>query len=329
MIDIDFKRDNASILVQGSILDHHFAFLIDTGASYTIIHKKVLDKIPRLQQMFSKTVPTSTLKAVNGTPLQIGGQVEVPFKLSGKVYPFKASVLDGITYDVILGKYFFAKYDAIINFRDSVIQLKENEPEPQITKQAQFKVHVDKTLTLPARSETIISARIDGIVNNLTGLVEPKQTLHNKYSICGAVTLVTVHDNFVPVRLLNPTSMPIKLCRNTHVGTFTVLDESVISAIDTKHDTPLAKETEHKDIHIDLSKTDLTEAQKLKFQKHTNELNDDIFAQSNFELGRTHLLTHDIKTDVATPFCSRRHSRVSDKRRKERDKHILRHSRQF
>ena len=63
---------------------------------------------------------------------------------------------------------------------------------------------------------------------NVTGIIAPRSTLTEKYSVFGASELVRVsEDGTIPIRLINPSFQPVKIYRRTRLGDFEEVDSSI------------------------------------------------------------------------------------------------------
>lgn len=60
--------------------------------------------------MYVKAVST-----VNGQNVPVLGQVELPFNINDKIYPFSVFIIESIAYDVILGREILEFYQARID----------------------------------------------------------------------------------------------------------------------------------------------------------------------------------------------------------------------
>ena len=186
-------------------------------------------------------------------------------------------------------------------------------------------VHVNETVELPPRTESVLPASVRFVFDpGITGIVEPNRSLSERYHVCAATTLVTLDEDMnLPVRLLNPTSAPITLYKDTVVGRFTSLGEKEIAVIDKQaflSTSEVPKDTCRDPAkEVDLSQTDLTQDQKDQLKSLLSEFRD-VFAFSNYELGKTDLIQHHIETEG--PPIKQRPYRVSEKQRQCIEKHV-------
>ena len=186
-------------------------------------------------------------------------------------------------------------------------------------------VHVNETVELPPRTESVLPASVRFVFDQgITGIVESNRSLWERYHVCAATTLVTLDEDMnLPVRLLNPISAPITLYKDTIVGRFTLLGEKEIAEIDKQpflSTSEVPKDTCRDPAkEVDLSQTDLTQDQKDQLKSVLPEFRD-VFAFSNYELGKTDLIQHHIETEG--PPIKQRPYRVSEKQRQCIEKHV-------
>ena len=90
-------------------------------------------------------------------------------------------------------------------------------------------IHAKSSFILPPNSEVLVPGELgDPCSIGEIGLVHPRDELLHRYNILGAAQIVkTWEENSIPVRLLNPTSQPIKIFRRTRLGKFTPVDPTI------------------------------------------------------------------------------------------------------
>lgn len=130
-------------------------------------------------------------------------------------------------------------------------------------------------------------------------------SLSHRYELYGASAIVVVDKHgTIHVRIMNPTSKPIRLYRYSTLGTFEAEDKEVM-AVDLEEtgyppENPHPSCEELKDA-IDLSKADLTTDQRQRLLVLLSSYRD-VFAMTSKELGRTSEVMHVIDTGDARPF---------------------------
>ena len=65
-------------------------------------------------------------------------------------------------------------------------------------------------------------------VVSINGMLTPRTNLCHRYSVFGASELVSVADDgTVPVRIVNPSSQPVKIYRRTRLANFEEVDQNI------------------------------------------------------------------------------------------------------
>ena len=163
------------------------------------------------------------------------GRVMLPFAIGSKIFPFEAHVIQDLTSDVILGRNFFDKFCAKIDFDEGMIRFKHGEdPLPfdsdpvtvdnDCCPEFVCSVHADTAFTIPPQSEIIVLGRLNAelpLKKTACRLLVPRIDLPDRCSIFGASKLVKVtEDGTLPVRMVDPSAHPVKIFRKTRLGDF-------------------------------------------------------------------------------------------------------------
>ena len=76
-------------------------------------------------------------------------------------------------------------------------------------------VHASRTFVIPPQSEILVPGRLEDLpasVVSINGMLAPRANLCHRYSVFGASELVSVADDgTVAVRIVNPSSQPVKI----------------------------------------------------------------------------------------------------------------------
>ena len=107
--------------------------LVDTGAAISVIDKEVLqdvykDQLPQLQ-----IDNLGDVKTVSGEALPVLGMFTTPLDIANGSYSCTFLVVQDLPYDALLGRDFLRENGAIINLKESTLQLdgKRDEPYPE------------------------------------------------------------------------------------------------------------------------------------------------------------------------------------------------------
>lgn len=254
--------------------------MIDTGAAVPAISAQVYDKL----QTDVKTTLISDAFCMFSVPVL--GKIQLPFAIDKQFYQFSVFVAHNLGYDVILGKDFLLHYNAIIDLQSKTLTLSDgisgaHTLAPTKPVLDQCTLHLVAPETLQTLSETIVAAQLKRPFDpGVTGIIEPKRTLADKYHVCGGVILATISEtNTIPVRLLNPTTATIPLYQGMNIGLFTRLDNPTIGALfdnsdHSEHGTP---RVEGVALQFDLTESELPDDQKTQLLRLLNSYRD-IFA---------------------------------------------------
>ena len=279
--------------------------LIDTGACLSVIDKQFFDACPLRHLVHVEQASTPTLNSVSGEPLHTFGKVVIPLVIGNTSYKCEAEIVQVPGYDIILGRNFLDSHDATIDLASRTLTLKRTESDN--ISEPKLSVRALETCIIEPRKETIIPAKvIQPPMGEYFGLVEPSNQLPERYNLSGASALVRLDSTgSIPFRFLNPTSEPIKIYRETTLGTIQVLNEEVeINECDLSQINDLQSLSNQQEIPLDLSNSDLTSEQGTRLQNVLREFRD-VFALSPGELKQTSLIKHHIDVGDNPPIRMR------------------------
>ena len=239
----------------------------------------------------------------------------LPFAISSKAFPLEAHVIQDLTSDAILGRNFFEKFYAKIDFDEGMIRFKHGEDllpfeSDPVTLDSDdcgpefvCSVHADTAFTIPPQSEIIVLSRLNAelpLKKTVCGLDVPRNDLPHRYSIFGASELVKViEDSTLPVKMVNPTARPVKIFRKARLGDFESVDDRIetfqLSEAPEEFSYSLKTREKHSQADYsefpDLSNSVLSEADKIKFGDLFQSYRD-VFAFTDEQLGKTSLVQH-------------------------------------
>ncbi|KAL1240282.1 Phosphate acyltransferase [Trichinella spiralis] len=141
-----------------------------------------------------------------------------------------------------------------------------------------------ETVTLPARTEVIVTGKSNANWTTKDGFFEPAPKLVTNHSVMAACSLSRTHRGTVPVRLLNGTDTPITLFKDTKLGTYL-----------TTYSTAKLIENMAKLSH-DVPHTIRRRLRTLLWKCKQ------IIATDEYNTGRTNACKHSINTGVASPI---------------------------
>ncbi len=216
--------------------------LIDTGSAITIIHKKLLNKIPH-QKLILK--PKNHLSASCST-IDIIGEILLEIKIHGLKTYITADVAEHLVTDLILGNDWIQSNNVYILTPEKRIMIKQHGKEistafiqPPLLN---YPVTLINHITLLPFSEQVVEAKITNRnINNV--LFEPNIQLCNK-ALFIPHALLNIQDYTVKINLINARDKQQTLSEGTRMGTITPLSTSIgsiISQISETERIPMGK----------------------------------------------------------------------------------------
>ncbi|KAL3276283.1 hypothetical protein HHI36_024064 [Cryptolaemus montrouzieri] len=140
--------------------------------------------------------------------------MRVNFEIGSRVFGHEAIAAD-ITEEVILGMDVIKSYGFNLDLKKDVLRIDNEEIPFSDTVNDVLKVHICEHGTLPSFSETVVMARHDGNMEEVsTYMMEPCVDSPLGKGLAVGETLVKMRKN-VPVRISNVNSFPVTLKRDT------------------------------------------------------------------------------------------------------------------
>ena len=228
--------------VSVGVANFKFQALLDTGAAVSAVSARIwreylVDIHPNLNPPARGAVAT-----VNGCELVTLGTLVLSFDIDAESFPAKADVIEGLAFDVIIGRDFLQEFCSRIDFVDNVVEfvhvddplpfdLSRLDDDPDVD-DSEFvsSVHADFSFTIPPHSEKIILGKLKDMLGteDVCGIVIPRSDLPHHYSIFGAAEIVKVLGNgTIPIRLVNPSAQSVKIFHKTGLGDFSSVGNEV------------------------------------------------------------------------------------------------------
>ena len=271
-------------------------FLLDSGCGTTIIPTHYA-KGRRLRKS------NKEVRAANDAEIPIKGEVTIDLQLGNFIIPTEAIVSDFVT-EAMIGYNWLAQNDCFWGFRTGevmihgqIFQLRERDNSDKCCR-----VTVQERVTLPPRSETIIATRAVFDHVNVRGGETPTEyaTIPSELEagVYAARAIIPHKCANIPVRVLNTTNKPVVLRRARLVAKL----EPV--RVEVKKCEEISETEEEEDWKRKLLSgldEEISEEDVKKVEEILTEYQD-CFSQSEFDLGRTTLVTHQIETGGNAPI---------------------------
>ena len=299
------KGVRTSLYINGTVEGQKVRFLVDTGAEVSVISHETLQRLPTsVRQRFEDS--KKKLITASGEEVEALGPVLCSITVQDRtvtdtIYaaPFPEAAIMGMTTLVALGcQVTVAGVDV---FKASASTAVRSLCMPRV-----HRVTAASDVTIPAQSEMLLVGQIHGqIKSEVTYLVEPDGSECLPPNMVVARTLVKPESGRCLVQVCNLSTSDIKLKQGSSVGTASqgfVAQSDDLSESQTVVDgsQPLP---EHLQALYDetCSRENLSVKTKASLRtllcKHSR-----LFAESDDDLGRTHLVQHDIQTGEAAPI---------------------------
>ncbi|KAJ8948900.1 hypothetical protein NQ318_020485 [Aromia moschata] len=203
------SSDERSLIVHGYLDDKWCSFVIDTGATRTILRPDIL---PKSSRELSRHVK---LETATGELIPVHGELNVKIQLGSKIMYHRVLTAD-IRDDCILGLDILSKHGFVVDVKNKTIQIQNEEivmaPKLQDYNKSR-RIIVEEDIQIPQGSENIIIAKLDG--NGLsTGIVEASE---RNDGLLVARSLVQMN-NQIPVRIANISDRKVILKKNEVLG---------------------------------------------------------------------------------------------------------------
>ena len=303
--DIKNKRQNRDIqaaYLHATIGSADCECLLDSGSEISVLPAKIVPS--------EAITPTShTLRAANGTPIKVSGQVTLPLAIGTFKTTVTGVVSEHVT-EVMLGIEWLTDNQVIWHFGQQKIQIGVSF-YPVYTRRSKStwcrRVVLQEDVTIPARVEANVPTKVI-FQGSLAEQSNPEwgteaRSLAPNLRVARTIVPTDRVDN-VPVRVINTSPETITLKAGTTVsdlipfeivGPLPCGDESATA-------TDLASEASRM-IEDMTSRVDgsLPESFVITLKEILTEYSD-VFSRSEYDLGLTNVITHHIDTGTAVPI---------------------------
>ena len=313
------KSDQGIFLI-GSVSEKPVAMLIDTGASCSVMSKKIYDTIPAKHRP-NLVNQNCGIKSVSGDVLKCHGVVTINLDFEGTLLPTEFHVAD-VDDKVILGMSFLSKHGAILDAKAGKILI-SNKSFPCVILNGQPKpkrVYLTKSYHIPPGQEMVLAGRVkeNKCDSNSTVpmLFEPTSTFVRNNGLLVGPTTVMNGQSTIPIRVYNPRDETVTLSPSRDglrcgyikpivVETEIASKEDLVAQVGCNLAATCGGELPehlHK-LFLD-SCENLTESEKELVKQKLIQYQD-VFSKGESDLGKTNLMTHKIITKDDNPIKQR------------------------
>ena len=221
----------SGVYIQGQVCGIPVWYTVDTGASRTIVSKRILGKIPEERSPEIKSDQQAPLEQADGNPLQIDGTALMTLQLGEHMLIDKEVLVADIKDDVLLGMDIGENMDVVTSERHVKIDNKV-VPCTHIRGNRLLKVTAADTYCIPGSSEAEIEVYVEDStdlhVRESQLIIEPKQEFAERYSMVMARSIVDLSRNVTGrVRVINPFDKESVIRQDAVIGQAESMDEVV------------------------------------------------------------------------------------------------------
>ena len=315
------------LYIQGQIYDQNISFLIDTGASVTIISPTIYNKLPQGKRPKLKPIDT-TMTAADGKNINCMGTGWFHLTIDQTTYQHQIWVAD-INLNAILGLDFLNKHECSLDLHKGEIQFNELPESPyETTNEIKCcQVIANQTTLLPPESETLITGNIiNRPTDNTDAVLEPTFNFVSTQEVILAKTLINTKNDQVIIRLLNPNREAKEIHKGIIIANVEPVEEVTIMEKPVQCNNINTESSHQEDGEIpdylqDLWERSITELDAPKQQQLKTLLlkHQDLFAKNKEDTGTTGLVKHTINTGDATPIRQAARRLPIHQRQEEKD----------
>ena len=127
--------------------------LVDTGAAISVIDKEVLQEVYKEQLLQLQTDNLGDVKTLSGEALPVLGMFTSALDIANGSYSCTFIVVQNLPYDALIGRDLLRENGAIINLKESILQLDSKRHEPHLERKLAQGLTCDQSPVQPKRRE--------------------------------------------------------------------------------------------------------------------------------------------------------------------------------
>ena len=223
VVPVTVLGKGTSLFVEGRLGMRNCKFIIDTGASCSII-KPCLAKGEVLQG--GKHI---RLKTATGELVPVVGQIQTEIRLGNKTFQHQFLVAD-IEEECLLGLDFMRIQGFAVDLKMGTF--KQGDLEIPVYHKGEMisvkRVLVTKSIVVPAQSESLVWAKIESDKNSkVVGFIEPLNGVEKHGLMIGKTLVRTESGSYVPVRVMNVTECEKQITKGDEIAVCSPVDHIV------------------------------------------------------------------------------------------------------
>ncbi|MEO0683466.1 MAG: reverse transcriptase domain-containing protein [Cyanobacteria bacterium J06649_11] len=339
------KNNTATVRIWGKLLGLSYQFLIDSGAAISAISTELWNDIKEVVPTELQTKDLPNLVTANQTQMKIHGSIILPLEIEQETYNTTFHVIDGLSFNIIIGHDFLLQNNGMINYKEKKLTLEIDQPIQQDPSErpkckplpvqhmnitaSQTPLFSKKKRTFRPFSEVMWQFRYDFPTDD-DYIFEPAPDLQKQVKILISPAMFRGETKLITLKTTCINDKHLTIPSGSLLGTLTkitAIAPMTEDYIDDKARDVLQKEERSKKTQLENKEKidvkinpNLTEQQKEQIERIIQE-NKSTFANTFQDLGTTPLVKHIIHTGDAAAIRQKPY-RVSPKQRQMIDKEL-------
>ena len=282
---------------------------MDTGSDTVVLSLRYY------REIFGKHAkPYNTpaqLRTADGSKLQLIGESFIKFEINGKVYPHECLIVRNLKHNLILGRDWMEKYNCILNFSDNTCSLGRQKLSFTRYNEVKSIIRTTQTITIPPQTLKTVygkyhtNAPIGPIGSNIQWEQCSECFLKNEPGLMILSGLDKIRKSRkVPLTIVNETGRYFTIKKGNVLVKLSQVQEinSMYSSIPDQQKENNSFAYKHQllpELPPELPAAEASLVQAVL------ERNADVFAQSEFDVGKSNILKAHIGTGTAKPIRKR------------------------
>ena len=201
------------IIIRGKCEETPSLLLIDTGASVSLVHTKLIAQIDRL----SEILPTNIIIAgLDKVIVPTKGEIRLPLMFGNILVHHTFIVCNDLEHEFLIGMDILTKHKIVIDVPNKFICTSNGQEkflQPPVSLKNRVKVRCMKTTIIPAHSAGHLMGKIPSHTkSNFEGVIDPYLKLAEEKGIVVIGTLSYTEKNSVPIHFINTMVIVISPC---------------------------------------------------------------------------------------------------------------------
>ena len=291
------------VTISGKVANYETDIVVDSGSGITVMSLDLFNLINKYAKTSLEINCNDMLaKTATGESLEVVGTTCVEVDLGKSVWYVDCYVVRNFKFSFLLGTDFLIKASASIDLGKLQATIgQETIPATVLKRPSQVQVCVVESFEIPARSEALLTGRVNGLQG--TVLIEPKYEIaSDNSSLYPARCIANVKNGEIPIKIANPNIFPVKIFSGTCVGMAETMDKENLQSKEGESTFEISSTSWIDD--IDITNCNISEQEKSHLIDLLIEY-EDVFVTSASDFGRAHRFTHNIETGDNPPFRQR------------------------